>query len=72
MTKTQSAEPDEIIDILTVHDRCDACGAQAYVLVILEEDRALTFCHHHWNKNSARLLEIAIDIVDETDKLDIR
>ena len=60
---------DEDMDILTANDRCDKCGAQAYVLVLLQDDMALTFCSHHWNANSAKLLEVAIDIVDETDKL---
>jgi len=60
---------EEDMDILSSEDRCDGCGAQAYVLVILEGERALTFCNHHWNLNSAKLIEIAIDIVDETDKL---
>lgn len=60
---------EEDMDILSVEDRCDRCGAQAYVLVVLEGERVLTFCNHHWNLNSAKLIEVAIDIVDETDKL---
>jgi len=60
---------DEEIDVLTANDRCDKCGAQAYVLVLFPEDMALTFCNHHWHENSARLVELAIDIIDETDKL---
>ena len=60
---------EEDLDILTVHDRCDACGSQAYVLVIFPEDKALMFCSHHWNMHSEKLIEKAIDIVDETDKL---
>jgi hypothetical protein len=63
---------DEEIDLLTANDRCDKCGAQAYVLVLFEDDMALTFCSHHWNENSAKLLEVAVDIVDETDKLSRR
>jgi hypothetical protein len=60
---------EEDMDILTANDRCDKCGSQAYVLVIFPEDKALMFCSHHWNENSAKLLEVAVDIIDETDKL---
>lgn len=60
---------EEDLDIITVHDRCDACGSQAYVLVIFPEDKSLMFCSHHWHMHSQKLLEQAIDIVDETDKL---
>jgi len=63
---------DEEMDILTANDRCDQCGAQAYVLVLFDEDRALTFCSHHWNEHSAKLIEVAIDVIDETDKLSRR
>jgi len=63
---------EEIVDVLTVHDRCDQCGAQAYVLVIFPEDLTLTFCSHHFNENSDKLIEKAVDIIDETDKLSRR
>jgi hypothetical protein len=60
---------DQEFSILSAADRCDQCGSQAYVLVILPGDLALTFCGHHWNKHAEKLIEIAEDIVDETDKL---
>jgi hypothetical protein len=61
---------DQEFRILSSEDRCDACGSQAYVLVIFPEDKALTFCGHHWNKHSSRLVELAVDIVDETGKIE--
>ena len=61
---------DEVQDILTADDRCDRCNAQAYVLVILPEDMCLTFCSHHWNEHSDRLIEAAVDVIDETDRLE--
>lgn len=61
---------DQEFRILGPEDRCDACNAQAYVLVIFPEDKALTFCGHHWNQHSARLIELAVDIVDETGKIE--
>jgi len=60
---------DQEFSILSAADRCDQCGSQAYVLVILPGDLALTFCGHHWNRHAEKLIEIAEDIVDETDKL---
>lgn len=63
---------DQEFNILTAQDRCDKCGAQAYVLVIFENESSLTFCGHHWNQHAEKLIEIAIDVVDETDKLNLR
>jgi hypothetical protein len=60
---------DQEFTLLEPQDRCDSCGAQAYVLVIFPDDKALTFCGHHWKKHSAKLIELAVDVVDETDKL---
>lgn len=53
---------------LTVADRCDACGAQAYVRVTLATGELL-FCAHHANENKAKLEAIAISWHDETEKL---
>jgi hypothetical protein len=61
---------DQEFRVLGPEDRCDGCGAQAYVLVIFPEDKALTFCGHHWNQHSEKLIELAIDVVDETGKID--
>lgn len=69
MTTTATTLPD-VEDLLTANDRCDSCRAQAYVLVILPEDRDLMFCKHHWDMYSAKLIEVAVDIIDETDKLE--
>ncbi|USR80116.1 DUF7455 domain-containing protein [Arcanobacterium pinnipediorum] len=52
----------------TAADRCDACGAQAYVRVDLESGQ-LMFCAHHGRKYSGKLSEIAVSIVDESPKL---
>lgn len=63
---------DQEFSILTANDRCDKCGSQAYVLVIFENETSLTFCGHHWNKYGEKLIELAVDVVDETDKLSLR
>jgi hypothetical protein len=55
---------------LTATDRCDRCGAQAYVRTVLASGSELLFCSHHWHDNESRLREIAVNIQDETDRLD--
>ncbi|MEV2276637.1 hypothetical protein AB0I72_13730 [Nocardiopsis sp. NPDC049922] len=54
---------------LTAADRCDRCGAQAYVRVLLNSGGELLFCAHHMRKHDESLRKIASDIHDETDKL---
>ena len=57
-------------DALTAADRCDRCGAQAYVRTVLASGSELLFCSHHWRQNEERLRELAITIHDETGRLD--
>jgi hypothetical protein len=54
--------------LLTTSDRCDSCGAQAYYAVELKTGE-LFFCRHHFSKNEDTLINIAIDIYDESDAL---
>lgn len=54
---------------LNSSDRCDRCGAQAYVRVVLGSGSELLFCSHHGRKYEAKLAEIAVAVQDETDKL---
>lgn len=51
---------------LTVSDRCDRCGAQAFVRVYLDQDSTLQFCAHHFREHEVKLRGIAIDIQDES------
>ncbi|NBU32690.1 MAG: hypothetical protein EBS36_05935 [Actinobacteria bacterium] len=51
---------------LTVSDRCDRCGAQAFVRVYLAQDNALQFCAHHFREHEDKLRDVAADIQDET------
>ncbi|UNX53393.1 hypothetical protein MF406_10275 [Georgenia sp. TF02-10] len=53
---------------LTAQDRCDACGAQAYVRVELETGELL-FCAHHARQHAGALQGIAKHVHDETDRL---
>lgn len=53
---------------LTASDRCDRCGAQAYVRVVLPGGELL-FCAHHGRAHSDKLQQVALTIHDESDKL---
>lgn len=53
---------------LTTADRCDACGAQAYVRVVLASGELL-FCAHHGHANMAALDKQALFIQDESARL---
>lgn len=60
--------------VLTTLDRCDSCGAQAYVHVTgVTGD--LFFCGHHYEKivNNAvgydKMMKFAFKVVDERERL---
>jgi len=54
---------------LDATDRCDGCGAQAYVRVVLPGGGELHFCGHHWNRHGDSLRAQAVDITDETHRI---
>ncbi len=54
---------------LTAVDRCDRCGAQAYLRVQLQAGGELLFCAHHAREHGDKLREIASHVHDETHKL---
>ena len=56
--------------VLTAGDRCDRCGAQAYLRVELQTGGELLFCAHHAREHGEKLREIAANVHDETHKLD--
>lgn len=53
---------------LTAADRCDACGAQAYVRVVVNSGELL-FCAHHAKKHQEKLSPIAQSWHDESARL---
>jgi len=53
---------------LSALDRCDSCGAQAYVRVTLASG-VLYFCAHHGTKFREKLAASALDWHDESDRL---
>jgi hypothetical protein len=50
---------------LTASDRCDRCGAQARVRVVLTAGD-LIFCAHHAKAYGEKLRATAVEYVDET------
>lgn len=54
---------------LTAADRCDRCGAQAYVRARLSSGHALLFCAHHGREHMPKLRGVAVEIIDHTDRL---
>ena len=55
-------------DQLTILDRGDACGAQAYVRVVLPYGELL-FCGHHANAHLEKLAAAAICVHDERSRI---
>lgn len=53
---------------LSAADRCDRCGAQAYVRARLHSGGELLFCAHHGRLHIPALRDHA-DIDDESDRL---
>jgi hypothetical protein len=72
MLKTQN--PEERVWLLTANDRCDSCGAQAYVSVT-GVNGELMFCGHHYSKimndpvGYEKMMAYAYSFVDEREKL---
>jgi hypothetical protein len=54
---------------LTATDRCDRCGAQAYVRVTMGSGSELFFCAHHAREYDTKLRELAASIQDESERL---
>lgn len=57
-----------LANTLTAEDRCDRCGAQAYVRARLQSGGELLFCGHHARQHLPALTGIA-EINDETGRL---
>jgi len=54
---------------LTAADRCDRCGAQAYVRVTMPGGSQLLFCAHHGKEHADKLKQVALNIHDETSRI---
>lgn len=56
-------------ETLTAADRCDRCGAQAYIRVTLPSGGELLFCAHHGRAHEDKLKQVALHIQDETERV---
>jgi hypothetical protein len=65
MTEQLILEPTPLSAI----DRCDRCGAQAYVRAMLLNGGELLFCAHHAKEYAEGLKKVTARIQDETEKL---
>ena len=54
---------------LTAADRCDRCGAQAYVRVTMANGFELLFCAHHSKEHADKLKQVALEIHDESARI---
>ena len=68
MTTDLAPMPEQKEWTLTGNDRCDSCGAQAYIRVT-GVTGSLDFCGHHYNKYEDKLTSFAFETIDERDKL---
>ncbi len=54
---------------LSAADRCDRCGAQAYVRARLATGGELLFCAHHGREHEEKLRVQGAQIQDESERL---
>lgn len=65
---TENSSVDELDYTLTALDRCDSCGAQAYIRVTMNSGELL-FCAHHGAKYKEKLSATALHWHDESSRL---
>ena len=68
-TKWMADVTTALAPTLTAVDRCDRCGAQAYVRACLTSGGELLFCAHHGREYLPKLHDLTNNIQDETDRL---
>jgi hypothetical protein len=54
---------------LTAADRCDRCGAQAYIRATLPSGGELLFCAHHGHAHETKLREVSAEFQDDSAQL---
>lgn len=66
---TEDVKPESVEEapkqrVMNLSDRCDSCGAEAFVWVTgISGD--LLFCAHHFNRWEDKIREFAFEIIDE-------
>jgi len=69
LTKRGAEVTTMIASPLTAADRCDRCGAQAFIRATLVSGAELLFCAHHAREYESGLKAIEAEIYDESDQL---
>ncbi|RWZ61441.1 hypothetical protein ELQ92_10645 [Labedella populi] len=67
-TTSQGEQLESSAPQLTAADRCDSCGAQAYIRVEMNSGE-LFFCAHHGRKYQEKLTSVAQSFHDESARL---
>ena len=70
-TRPVLTDSPTVAPALSLSDRCDSCGAQAFVRATMPSGTALLFCGHHANAHRASLVGAGAALHDETDRLTI-
>ncbi|MBV0895001.1 hypothetical protein [Microbacterium sp. NC79] len=65
---TATTQTETVSYRLTAADRCDSCGAQAYIAAEVNGSELL-FCAHHGRKYEEKLRAVATTWHDETARL---
>lgn len=68
MTSTPTEQTAVLEYRLSAADRCDSCGAQAYIAAEVNGSELL-FCAHHGRKYEEKLRSVATSWHDETARL---
>jgi hypothetical protein len=68
-TPERSTVTIAVVSPLKAVDRCDSCGAQAYIRAVLPGGNELLFCGHHGRRHEPKLRPLAVEWHDETDRL---
>ncbi|TLP79524.1 DUF7455 domain-containing protein [Nesterenkonia sphaerica] len=66
---TASSSTLDVTPTLTALDRCDRCGAQAYIRAVLASGGALIFCNHHGRDVEASLRPQTVEWIDESARI---
>ena len=69
MSETKVEKKQE--KVLKIADRCDRCGAQAFVLATGVSGE-LMFCGHHYHKYEYAITQWAYKIVNELDTINAK
>ena len=69
MSETKVKKQEE--KVLKIADRCDRCGAQAFVLATGVSGE-LMFCGHHYHKYEYAITQWAYKIVNEIDNINLK